>query len=204
MEKKKNGIVSYLSIILFFVVICYMVYYIVVSRYSKNNNSDDPDKVVINHRLRDTSTSTVNEYLLSIFDTHSSRDCGQVDYNDTYDFDDGMMVYYRSKDYNSLGDVKNNFSSIVSDKYFNDNLSDKFLENDGKLYCGLIPRGSLNYESGSVKVTGIAVDGDNLIVKGNYRTLETDLNASDTFNFEILMVKDNNNWVIDSYEEIDN
>lgn len=199
MEKKKNSIVSYLLIILFFVVICYMVYCVVASRYSNNNSLNDSDKVIISHKLRKNLTSTVNKYLLDIFDVHSNKYCGKLDYDDTYS--SGLNVYSKNNSFTSISEIKEQYSTIISEKYFNNVLRDKFVEHDGKLYCLTSTRSSLDYESESVKVTGITVDGDNLIVKGNYRTLESDLYSSELFNFEIIMIKYSNNWVIDSYEE---
>lgn len=197
--EKINNVLKGILVILVFVFVCFLVYYFTVYR---KNNTKSVDSVT--DELKANVSSTIDKYLVNVFMEHSSKYCGQVDYDDIYDYDDGMMVYYRSKDYSSLDDVKRFYSSLVSDKYFNNYLSDKFLEKNGKLYCGLIPRGSLAYESGNVTVTNVSLNSDVLTVEGYYNTLETDLDASDTFKFNVSMVKSGNLWVIDTYEEIDN
>ena len=197
MEKTNSGLKG-LLVLLVFAFVCFLAYYYV--SYKKNVKPVDS----ITDELTADVASTIDKYLVNIFMEHSAKYCGELDYDDIYDLDDGMMVYYRSKDYSSVESVKKAFSSIVSDKYFNDHLGDKFLEKDEKLYCGLIPRGSLGYKSGNVTVTDVTRDSDVLTVNGYYKTLETEMNASDTFNFKVSMVKSGNLWVIDSYKEIDN
>lgn len=197
MEKTNSGLKGVL-VLLVFAFVCFLAYYYV--SYRKTAKPVDS----ITDELKADVVSTIDKYLVNVFMEHSAKYCGQLDYEDTYDYDDDMIDYYKSEDYSSIENVKKAFSSIVSDKYFNDYLSDKFLENNGKLYCGLIPRGSLVYESGNVTVTDVTRENDVLTVKGHYKTLETEMNDSDTFNFDVSLVKVNGSWVIDSYEEIDN
>lgn len=200
--EKKNGL-SGILVVLVFAVVCFLVYYIVVN---KKNDKDivDSDKIIINDSLKKDVKSTIDKYLVNIFMEHSAKYCGQLDYDDIYDdvYGDNLMVYYRSKSFNSIEDVKNTYSSIVSDSFYNNNLSDMFLEVNGKLYCRVSPRGSLDYSTDNITLTLVDEDSGALRVKGYYKTVETDMSASDTFNFEISMVKENNLWVIDLYNEI--
>ena len=77
-----------------------------------------------------------------------------------------------------------------------------FLDVNGKIYCRVSPRGALDYSTGNVTLTSVEENNGTLSVKGFYKTVETDMSASDTFNFEASMVKNNNIWVIDTYNEI--
>lgn len=200
--EKKNGF-SGILVVLVFVVVCFLFYYIVVN---KKNDKDivDSDKIIINDSLKNDVKSTIDKYLVNIFMEHSAKYCGQLDYDDIYDdvYGDNLMVYYRSKSFNSIEEVKNTYSSIVSDSFYNNNLSDMFLEVNGKLYCRVSPRGSLDYSTDNITLTLVEEDSGALRVKGYYKTTETVMSASDTFNFEASMVKNNNIWVIDTYNEI--
>ena len=201
--EKKNGL-SGILVVLVFAVVCFLVYYIVVNK--KNDDGlVDSDKIIINDSLKNDVKSTIDKYLVNIFMEHSANYCGEVDYDDSYKFDSdvvSLVSYYRTKSYNSIDQVKEKFSSIISERFFNDNLADEFIESDGKVYCGLIPRGSLNNFINSVILTSVEEDDGTLSIKGYYKTNETDMNPSDTFNFEVSMVKENNLWVIDLYNEI--
>ena len=197
--EKKNGL-SGILVVLVFAVVCFLVYYIVVNK--KNNTVND--KIVIDDTLKEKVKSTIDEYLDKIFIEHSANYCGEVYYDDSYKFDSdvvSLVSYYRTKSYNSIDQVKEKFSSIISERFFNDNLADEFIESDGKVYCGLIPRCSLNYFINSVILTSVEDDDGTLSIRGYYKTNETDMNPSDTFNFEASMVRNNKIWVIDTYEE---
>ncbi len=199
--EKKNGL-SGILVVLVFAVVCFLVYYIVVNK--KNDDGlVDSDKIIINDSLKNDVKSTIDKYLLNIFIEHSARYCGQLDYDDIYDdiYGDNLMVYYRSKSFNSIDDVKDTYSSIISDDFYNNNLSDMFLEVKGKLYCRVSPRGALDYSTGNVTLISVDSNDGILRVKGYYKTSETDMSSSDTFNFDASMVKNNNIWVIDTYDE---
>ena len=195
--EKKNGL-SGILVVLVFAVVCFLVYYIVVNK--KNDDGlVDSDKIIINDSLKNDVKSTIDKYLVNIFMEHSAKYCGQLDYDDIYDdvYGDNLMVYYRSKSFNSIEEIKKTYSSIVSDSFYNNNLSDMFLEVNGKLYCRVSPRGSLDYSTDNITLTLVEEDSGALRVKGYYKTTETEMSASDTFNFEVSMVKENNLWVID-------
>lgn len=201
--EKKNNIGNGILVVLLFIVVCFLVYYIVIAGKGKTDNNIDDNKVIINDSLKNDVKSTIDKYLLNIFIEHSARYCGQLDYDDIYDdiYGDNLMVYYRSKSFNSIDDVKDTYSSIISDDFYNNNLSDMFLEVKGKLYCRVSPRGALDYSTGNVTLISVDSNDGILRVKGYYKTSETDMSASDTFNFEVSMVKNNNIWVIDTYDE---
>ena len=204
MEKTNSGLKG-LLVLLVFAFVCFLAYYYV--SYKRTAKPVDS----ITDELKADVTSTIDKYLVNIF---MAKYCGQLDYEDRYyfndmrDYDKDNLEYYRIKEYSSLDEIKSEFSSmfsdIVSDKLFDYIWEALILENDGKLYCGSIPRGSLAYKSGNVTVTDVTRDSDVLTVNGYYKTLETEMNASDTFNFKVSMVKSGNLWVIDSYKEIDN
>lgn len=201
--EKKNNIGNGILVVLLFVVVCFLFYYIVVN---KKNDKDivDSDKIIINDSLKNDVKSTIDEYLVNIFMEHSAKYCGQLDYDDIYDdvYGDNLMIYYRSKSFNSIEDVKNTYSSIVSDSFYNNNLSDLFLEVNSKVYCRVSPRGTLDYSADNITLTLVEEDSGALRVKGYYKTTETEMSSSDTFNFEVSMVKEKNLWVIDLYNEI--
>ena len=136
--ERKNG-VSGLLIIVVFAFVCFLVYYVVL--YKKNDKDIiDSDKIIINDSLKNDVKSTIDKYLVNIFMEHSAKYCGQLDYDDIYDdiYGDNLMVYYRSKSFNSIDDVKKAYSSIVSDVFYNNNLSDMFLDVNGKIYCRVL------------------------------------------------------------------
>lgn len=202
--EKKNNIGNGILVVLLFIVICFLVYYIVIADKSNDKDIVDSDKIIVNDSLKNDVKSTIDKYLVNIFMEHSAKYCGQLDYDDIYDdvYGDNLMVYYRSKSFNSIEEIKKTYSSIVSDSFYNNNLSDMFLEVNGKLYCRVSPRGTLDYSTDNITLTLVEEDSGALSVKGYYKTTETEMSASETFNFEVSMVNNNNKWIIDSYQEI--
>ena len=203
MEKNNSSIIFIFLIILLFAVLCFSVYYIVNYKKHSSTKSDDSDNVVITDELKNDVTSTIDSYLVNIFMEHSAKYCGKLNYDDFYFYNgDSSMSYYKNETYNSIDEIKKVYSSIISDEFFTSNLKSKFLENNGKLYCGLVPRGSLTYSTGNVFVTDIQSVDNSLSVKGYYNTDETDMSPSERFDFNVLLIKENSLWVIDSYSEV--
>lgn len=157
------------------------------------------EESVITDELRDRVSMTIEWYLSKIFLNHSNLYCGEVDYDDAYSFDSS---YVRTKQFNSLTDVKSYYDSIVSLKYFNDNLADMFIENDNKLYCKISFNGSLDYEPKSLDITAISYLNGNLSVQGIYKTSESDVSPSMDYNFTSTMVLNLDSWVIDSFHDL--
>lgn len=197
--EKKNNIGNGILVVLLFVVVCFLFYYIVVADKSKSNKNVVENKIVVNDELKGDIVSTIDKYLLNIFDSHSNKYCGELDYDDTYT--SGIETYSKSILYSSIDDIRKSYSSIITDNYFDNVLSNKFIEHDGNVYCLVSGRGSLDYTSGNINIANIDVFEDSLNVKGVYNTTANDMNPSDIFNFEASMVKSNDIWVIDSFNE---
>ena len=170
-----------------------------VNNSSVNNKETSIKKsdIIIDDELKNKIVSVIEKYNNEIFMNHSFNYCGDLDMEDSYSDN-----FKKNKSFKSISEIKSYFSSIVSDIYFNNNLSDKFVEYNGGLYCFVPGRGSLVYESGSLNVTNIVADGENLSVQGTYKTLEDDMNPGASFNFSASMVMINGNWVIDSIDDV--
>ena len=133
--------------------------------------------------------------------------CGKKDTSDTLPAEVGD--YYASLTYKNIDEIKNHFRNFASEKLTNYLTSSKVVSDmgmegiepyrneNGKLYCYAPPMGGQSFESAYyfVKVS------DNKTITGT-ATLNTKF-AMDTDTKEALftLVRENNKWVLDEYQE---
>ena len=149
--------------------------------------TEDINKIVI---------ETLEKYYNNIFQEHSSKYCGTIDFEDTYETN-----YANSKTYNTIEEIKDSYKTFLSENYIEENLIDKYKEKDNKLYCYVRNASTLEYKENSFKITNIIKEDNKINVEGTYETKENDLYPKETFNANITLIKENNFWVIDSYKE---
>ena len=133
--------------------------------------------------------------------------CGEKDTSDMLPAEVGD--YYASLDYKNIDGIKNHFRNFASEKLTNYLTSSKIVSDmglegiepykneNGKLYCYAPPMGGQSFDSAYyfIKVS------DNKTITGT-ATLNTKF-AMDTDTKEALftLVRENNKWVLDEYEE---
>lgn len=169
---------------------------------SSNTVDKVKDKTVIeddevDDSIKNKISEVIEKYYNEIFVSHSSAYCGDVEVSAAAD-----EIYFKNKSYNSISDIASYYGTIVSKKYFENNLKDMFIEENGNLYCKMFNGASLEYEKNSFSILSIRKSGDGIIVQGSYKTLESDLNPSESYNALISFVNENGAWVIDLYEEV--
>ena len=108
----------------------------------------------------------------------------------------------RTKTYNTKEEANNYFKTFLSKKYIEDNIIKNFLERNNKLYCWSTERSSLEYEKNSFEITNFKEEKFKIEVEGTYKTIENDLNPQETFTGYATIIKENNEWVLDSYRDI--
>ena len=100
--------------------------------------------------------------------------------------------------------MKNSYKTFLSEKYIEENLIDKFKEKENKLYCHEQKNSNLEYEKNSFNITNITKTEKEIKIEGNYRTVSNDLNPSESFNVEATLINENDNWVINNYQDVYN
>ena len=189
-EKKDKTIVIIYNTILItvLIIICLAVTKTFLTPKEKIDLTSDEAKTV--------ASETMKKYYTNVFDSHSARYCGGVDYSDSYE-----LYYMKSKTYNTIEEAKNFFKTFLSEKYINDNLITKYKEKNNKLYCLDSKVTSLEYEENSFEITKIDEYKEQIELEGRYKTKETEQNPSETYDVKVTIIRENDNWVIDKYTE---
>ena len=141
----------------------------------------------------------MEKYYNTIFEKHSSNNCGEINYSDTYE-----VYYINTKTYNTIEEAKNYYKTFISKKYINENLINNFKEKQNKLYCLAKEVSDLKYQPNSFKVTNINKTKDYIEIEGTFETVENELNPKESFNMKATLIKENNNWVINEYQDVYN
>ena len=143
--------------------------------------------------------NTMEKYYINIFEKHSSNYCGNRDYSDTYE-----VYYINTKTFNTIEEMKNNYKTFLSEKYIDENLIDNFKEKENKLYCLSKEVSDLKYKENSFEIVSINKTKNEIQVEGIFETQANDLNPSEMFDMKATLIKGNNNWVIDKYQDVYN
>ena len=215
MEDKKWINPNYgIMIVLVFAVFCTLVDYAIIAKKLDESDKVNPTAPVVDNTNKDKTVEpepemvitdamkssvmlTIEKYYTQIFDYHSSLYCGEVENDASAD-----MIYFKSKTYDSISAIAASFSSVISDNYFENNLKEKFIEKEGSLYCKMNQSSSLEYEKNSFVISSIKGADETIVVQGSYKTMESDLYPSESYNAVISFVNVNDSWVIDSYNEV--
>lgn len=190
--KEKIGLIIINSIV---ITTCIIICLIFTKTFLKPKEEIEPTSEEINNIV----LTTMEKYYNNIFEKHSSNYCGELNYSDTYE-----VYYINTKTYNTIEEVKNNYKTFVSEKYINDNLINNFKEKQNKLYCLAKEVSNLIYQQNSFKITNINKTKTEIEVEGTFETIENELNPRESFNMKATLINENNNWVIDKYQDVYN
>lgn len=191
MKEKLGLIIINSMIIIIFIVICT----IFTKTFFKPTEEIEPTTEEISNIV----ITTMEKYYNNSFEKHSSNYCGTLSFNDTYE-----VYYINTKTYNTIEEAKNVFKTYMSEKYIEENIIKNFKENKNKLYCLSKQSSDLKYKQNSFKITNINKTKNYIEAEGTFETEENMLNPKETFNIKVKLIIENNNWVIDEYQEVYN
>jgi hypothetical protein len=191
MKDKIELIIINTIVIISFIIICLIgSYYLTKPKEEKQE---------ITQEITDTVQSKMEEYYTKIFEKHSGNYCGEINYSDVFE-----VYYINTKTFNSIEEMKNSYKTFLSEKYIDENIINKFKEKNNKLYCFKQQNSSLEYEKNSFKITNITKTEKEINVEGTYETEANNLNLQEKFNMKATLINENNNWVIDKYQDVYN
>ena len=190
--KEKIGLIIINSIV---ITTCIVICLIFTKTFLKPKEEIEPTTEEINNIV----LTTMEKYYNNIFEKHSSNYCGELNYSDTYE-----VYYINTKTFNTIEEAKNYYKTFISEKYINENLINNFKEKQNKLYCLAKEVSDLIYQQNSFKITNINKTKDYIEVEGTFETIENELNPKESFNMKATLIKENNNWVIDKYQDVYN
>lgn len=191
--KKHNDINTEL-IILIFLILCFVAYTLIKNKYEPQILEEQNINQI---NTKEKAKEIMEKYYTSVYDKLSSSYCGELDYSDVFE-----VYYMRTKTYNTKEEANNYFKTFLSKKYIEDNIINNFIERNNKLYCWSIERSSLEYEKNSFEITKFIEEKNEIQVEGTYKTLENTLNPQEIFTGSAKIIKENNEWVLDSYKDI--
>ena len=190
----KHNDINIELIVLIFLIICFISYALIKNKYEPQIK----EEININETgSKERVKEIMEKYYSSVYDKLSSTYCGELDYSDVFE-----IYYFKTKTFNTKEEANNYFKTFLSKKYIEDNIIKNFLEKDDKLYCWSIERSSLEYEKNSFEITKFEQTNYKIEVEGTYRTIENTLNPAETFTGYATIIKENNEWVLDSYRDI--
>ena len=190
--KEKIGLVIINSIV---ITTCIIICLIFTKNFFKPKEEIEPTTEEINT----IALTTLEKYYTNIFEKHSSNYCGEKNYSDTYE-----VYYINTKNYNSIEEIKEYYKTFISEQYIEENIINNFKEKQNKLYCLSKQNADLKYKQNSFQITNINKTKDYIEVEGTFETEENELNPSESFNMKATLIKENNNWVIDKYQDVYN
>lgn len=190
----KHNDINIELIVLVFLIICFISYALIKNKYEPQIK----EEININEAgSKERVKEIMEKYYSSVYDKLSSTYCGDLDYSDVFE-----VYYFKTKTFNTKEEANNYFKTFLSKKYIEDNIIKNFLEKEEKLYCWSTERSSLEYEKNSFEITKFKEEKFKIEVEGTYRTLENTLNPQETFTGYATIIKENNEWVLDSYRDI--
>ncbi len=190
----KHNDINIELIVLAFLIICFISYALIKNKYEPQIREEiNINEVNSKERVKEI----MEKYYTSVYDKLSSTYCGELDYSDVFE-----VYYFKTKTFNTKEEANNYFKTFLSKKYIEDNIIKNFLEKNDKLYCWSIERSSLEYEKNSFEITKFEQTNQKIEVEGTYRTIENTLNPRETFTGYETIIKENNEWVLDSYRDI--
>lgn len=190
----KHNDINIELIVLVFLIICFISYALIKNKYEPQIK----EEININEaNSKERVKEIMEKYYTSVYDKLSSTYCGDLDYSDVFE-----VYYFKTKTFNTKEEANNYFKTFLSKKYIEDNIIKNFLEKNDKLYCWSIERSSLEYEKNSFEITKFNQTNQKIEVEGTYRTIENTLNPRETFTGYATIIKENNEWVLDSYRDI--
>ena len=191
MKDKIELIIINTIVVIIFIIICLIgTYYLTQPKEEKQEITQEINNMV---------QSKLEEYYTKIFEKHSGNYCGETNYSDVFE-----IYYINTKTFNSIEEMKNSYKTFLSEKYIEKNIIDKFKERNDKLYCRQQQSSSLEYEKNSFKITNITKTEKEINVEGTYETEANNLNLQEKFNMKATLIKENDNWVIDYYQDVYN
>ena len=190
----KHNDINIELIVLILLIICFISYALIKNKYEPQIK----EEININETgSKERVKEIMEKYYSSVYDKLSSTYCGELDYSDVFE-----VYYFKAKTFKTKEEANDYFKTFQSKKYIEDNIIKNFLEKDDKLYCWSIERSSLEYEKNSFEITKFEQTNYKIEVEGTYRTIENTLNPAETFTGYATIIKENNEWVLDSYRDI--
>ena len=159
----------------------------------------------------DIVSDVIGNYYATYFHLHKGVYCGNTDKNDSLPPDDINLPgeYMASTNYHSLEEIRSELEKTFSNKFINYLMSKEYIKDlgidgvdpyktqNGKLYCYAVPVGTLSIKSNDYKI--ISSDNNRIVaeanVVGTFATDDVSIHAT------ITLIKQNNSWVIDQYQE---
>ena len=191
MKDKIELIIINTIVIISFIILC------LIGTYYLTQPKEEEQEIT--EEIETFTQKIMEKYYNNIFEKHSSNFCGQINYSDVFE-----VYYVNTKSFNTIEEMKNNYKTYLSEKYIEENLIDKFKEKEEKLYCLVKQSSNLIYKTNSYKITNIIKTENEIKVEGTFETDATELRLKETFNSKATLIKENNNWVINNYQDIYN
>ena len=190
----KHNDINIELIVLIFLIICFISYALIKNKYEPQIK----EEININETgSKERVKEIMEKYYSSVYDKLSSTYCGELDYSDVFE-----VYYFKTKTFNTKEEANDYFKTFLSKKYIEDNIIKNFLERNDKLYCWSMERSSLEYEKNSFEITKFNQTNLKIEVEGTYRTIENELNHAEKFTGYATIIKEKNQWVLDSYRDI--
>ena len=228
MENKNNnkGIIALLVVIIVILaVLCFLFATGTISLKSSTTNNNQQTSENTQTNTNENQQSNDNDYdaeaiakekmptVLSLIKQESGvyTYCGN---KGSSDLTKGNYYYSISKSYKTLNELKNYLNTVMTreiyDKYFL-NGSDKYIEQDGNLYCSFAGADGLaihfsseesinKLENLNYQISNKTNNSFNAVMSFNYSSkVDGENNGTHTFNASF--VKENGNWLINSFSE---
>ena len=212
MEKKNTGLIVLVIILSLLVVgLSSFIIYDKVLKSEDNNanfgeitNEKNDSNLDSNTNKENITTEEIKEIFEFVFDYMELPFVYCGEYESITDINDAMDMYRLSKEYTTYNELMNDLkkymsSDVISKGRFSSSYKEHYVEKEGKLYCEETYKGYL-YSRGNIEVE-ITSQTENKVTC--LATMElTDMSNIKTYDkVNITLEKDNNNWIITSYEK---
>ena len=213
-EKNNYGIIIGLLITIIVILIGFIILLLTntISFNTKSDNiTENNNDITENNQESEQITNEealiiVNEimdkFYNEVFYGHKETYCGEYDKTDTIDYQ--LYNYYKSASYTDLESLKSHLNTYMTNNLIEymlgGNDAPKYIEQNGNLYCLVIPRGALSYDKTNSSYTIIGTTTSTIIATGNI-SAKAEGNVQNTITVSIGIDKVNDKWLLSTYEE---
>jgi len=170
-----------------------------------NDTQNNDDNGAVNLTKQEASIIVKNimdKFYDEVFYGYKATYCGEYDYDDTIVGDE--YTYYKSATYSTLKDLKDYLGTYISPNLINfmlgGNDTPKYQERDNKLYCLGSGAAGISYNKENSNFNVLSFTNSTIIANANVSTLVS--GAPYTINATLSIEKNDDIWVLSSYEEI--
>lgn len=210
--KKKKRIFKIVSAIVCFVVVCltgYFVYNKILNHNKINELSNDEALTILKISYNDIVRHIFNEGVAF---------CGEYDEGEKSKIKLNGFLYLKSATFNSFNELdsyvkKYLTENLLSTTRYNNSASfdettiDSYYEKGGKLYCNTWNKGSnmllASYSESDSKYEIQSINNNDSFVGIIDAVYFTEDNVQTNIKIKLTIINQNDNWLIDSYEEIE-